>query len=244
MVDPDSLRSNESRFEDLIVRTVEALRWCSLTATPDGTRIIRVESLLQSVATNVASASIGFRMAARLNVDQGARLRQELSDATWDTVEHAAMSLAVEDVITAMDLCAAVIQSLVGEPTQSGSHVWDVSIARRAKIPEVWAPLRDWLDNLVTHQHYERLITWRHALAHRGYERTTWSVRTRDAEGVEGLDREPTTIYVVTKGGGGPPITFALPADLATCVLLGIREFRAFLAAGSQVAVSHPVRAS
>jgi hypothetical protein len=178
-------------------------------------------------------------MAARLSVDQGTQLRRELGEGSWDAVEHAAMSLAVEDVITAMDLCGAIIESLVGEPTRWGNRVWDLNYAD-GRIPDTWAPLQTWLDKVLAHQHYKRLIAWRHAMVHRGYEKIELSGEGGIVGTVDSEKHEPSTIFVRAKDDG-PPITFELPGDLATSVLLGVREFRAFCGAISQLAISHPL---
>jgi hypothetical protein len=239
-LDPDNLWSNERQLEELAGRTLDDLRRCSLTAQPDDARVDRVGSLLRSVVANLSSAKIGYRMAARLNVDQGAQLRHELGGADWNTVEHAAMSLAVEDVITAMELCGAIIQSLVGEPTRWGNRVWTLKQCEDGRIPVTWAPLQAWLDNLRAHQHYERLTAWRHAMVHRGYEKIELSGEAGIVGTVNSEWREPSTIFV-RPNDDGPHVTFDLPSDLATCVLLGVREFRAFCVAISEVAVAHPL---
>jgi hypothetical protein len=241
-VDPDYLWSNDRQLEELGGRTLDDLRRCNLTAEADDARVDRVGSLFRIVVANLSSAKVGYRMAVRLTEDQGAPLRHELGGADWNTVEHAAMSLAVEDVITAMDVCGAVIQSLVSEPTRWGNRVWDLNYAA-GRIPNIWAPLRTWLDNALAHQHYKRLIAWRHAMVHRGYEKIELSGEVGIVGTVDTERREPSTIFVRAKDDG-PPIDFELPGDLATCVLLGVREFRAFCAAISAVAVANPTTAS
>ena len=100
-------------------------------------------------------------------------------------------------------------------------------------------------DNLWSNdrQHYERLIAWRRAMVHRGYEKIELSGEAGIVGAVKSEWREPSTIFVRTKDDG-PHVTFDLPGDLATCVILGMREFRAFCAAVSEVAVAHPTTAS
>lgn len=241
-IDPDNLWSNDRQLEGVGGRTLDDLRRCRLTATPDGLRVDRVASLFHTVLINLASAKVGYRMAARLSVDQGTQLHRELGESGWDAVEHAAMSLAVEDVITAMDLCAAIIQSLVGEPTRWGNRVWDLKYAV-GRIPDPWSPLQTWLNNVLAHQQYQRLIAWRQAMVHRGYEKIELSGEVGIVGTVDSEKREPSIIFVRAKDDG-PHITFELPGDLAACVLLGVREFRALCAAISEVAVAHPVTAS
>jgi hypothetical protein len=240
MVDPHYhvLWSNDNQLEASGQRTWRDLKTCWLTSEEDGPRLDRVGSLLRAVATNLDSAKIGYRMAERLSGGQGDQLRALLGGGDWDTVEHAAMSLAVEDVVTAMDLCAAIIQSLVRPaPTRWGDPVWDINSVRDADIPEAWAPVRGWLENLQRHEHYGRLIAWRHAMVHRSYEKVSLATRWSSAGTSVDEERGPSSIYV--RAADESLLSFDLPDALGTMVLLGARQFQAFCIAVSEVAVMH-----
>jgi hypothetical protein len=242
MVDPNYhvLWSNDNQLEASGQRTWRDLQTCWLTSEEDGPRLDRVGSLLRAVATNLDSAKIGYRMAERLSGGQGDQLRALLGGGDWDTVEHAAMSLAVEDVVTAMDLCAAIIQSLVRPaPTRWGDRVWDINSVNASDIPATWVPLHGWLDNLRRHEHYRRLVAWRHAMVHRSYEKVSLSTQWSPTESVADEERAPSSIYV--RAEDGSHLSFDLPDALGTVVLLGARQFQAFCIAVSQVAAMHRV---
>lgn len=240
MVDPHFhvLWSNDNQLEYLTRATRQALYDCWLTGELDRDRLDRVHSLLRACSTNLDSAKVGYRLAERLAGTGGPQLLEQLGGGDWDTVEHAAMSLAVEDVATAMDLCAAVIQALVADsPSRWGTRVWDIRSAKASQIPDSCRPMRVWLTSLRHSEDYGRLVVWRHAMVHRSYEKVTQSVSWSASGAVETEERAPSTIFV--RADNGTHVRFELPADLGTSVLLGVRQFRAFCTAASEAALAH-----
>lgn len=197
---------------------------------PDGkdARLQRVFSCLQAAARNLSAAAVGVEMSRRLLEGRAADLTAILGGA-YDALEHAAMSLAVEDAITAIDLCAAALAVALPDREPPAWGEWQADVDQRellGRIPLSWGAARTWLVQVRDHAHYRRLQLLRNTLVHGDYQiamnATQW------ASGAE--VRRPSHVWAraVRRGGQVNTVDIQLPGYLATALVLGQREFMAF----------------
>jgi len=123
----------------------------------------------------------------------------EVFDEPWDILEVAAMSLAFEDVMTALDLAADAVLLMCGEPLRTTGQFYDMGQLKKMHH-RLAAPIfiRAWIDHLVQHPDLKLLEECRHPLTHR-YVRRHIGVRVGGTNSGRALS-EITTLH----GRGAP----------------------------------------
>jgi hypothetical protein len=123
-------------------------------------------------AFNLKTAGMGQRIAAELESGpEGLARIRCVFDEDWDVLEIAAMSLAFEDVLTALDLCANATYLASGGTPASDGNFKDLghwTTERLATLPE---NTRDWLGALLASSGKHLLDHCRSQLAHRAVSR-------------------------------------------------------------------------
>jgi hypothetical protein len=89
-----------------------ALSSTEMEADGKDRRLQRVYGYMKAASLNLRAACVGYRLALRLSEGREEEVTSLLG-GDYDTLEHAAMSLAVEDVITALDLCASALAASI-----------------------------------------------------------------------------------------------------------------------------------
>jgi len=123
-------------------------------------------------AFNLRTARMGERIAAELRSGSAgvARVRAVFHDE-WDVLEIGAMSLAFEDVMTALDLCAnAVYLASGGTPTADGAYK-DLGFWTPRRLVKLPSNTQEWLLALQVHPDMILLDHCRTELAHRAVQR-------------------------------------------------------------------------
>ena len=125
---------------------------------------------------NLSAAGMGRTIVERLGHGQMDGALDEIFKVDWNVLEVAAMSLAFEDVMTALDLCcdavflACGVGRVVDQKSGDERH-FDLGQLRgrqRSKIPLNATPsVQAWIGGLLGHQDLALLEACRHALAHR-----------------------------------------------------------------------------
>lgn len=117
---------------------------------------------------NIGAAAIGGTIAERLAGDQMESDLRAIGAVPWEITEVAAMSLAFEDSMTALDLCADAIFLSCGHQRPSSGQFFDVGQLRKKHLSLSPSPsVRAWIDQFVTDPDLALLEECRHALAHR-----------------------------------------------------------------------------
>jgi hypothetical protein len=160
----------------------------------------RVRLLLQLSMRNVGSARIGQAIASRLD---DAKALAELTNLLGGEHEHwtqAALSLGVEDALTALDLCAAAAFLLTAEPLPGpADRLSDVDELRKDQaLPP---PLRQWVNDVAASPAFADLRALRHALVHRDYS-TLQGILLRNDDGAPREGPYPATVTVYSRENG------------------------------------------
>ena len=125
-------------------------------------------STLLWAAFNLRAARIGRRIVSELAADSvGFARPTKVLHEEWDVLEIAAMSLAFEDTMSALDLCANVLfLASGGTPAVSGKFK-DLGYWTSARIAAVPAASQTWITGLLASSEYAELKIARDALTHR-----------------------------------------------------------------------------
>lgn len=147
--------------------SIAAVRDAAQRFLAEPRRVQSVSELAELVLLNLQSSEVGQILLLRLNVRDDARAVADLLHSSGDVLQHASMSLAVEDAKTALDLCVATAQAAFAPtfPARHG-HLADLESSPE-KLPHT---VRRWHDALLAEPYYRDTFSlWRRALAHRDY---------------------------------------------------------------------------
>jgi hypothetical protein len=136
-------------------------------------------STLAWAAFNLRSARVGEHIVAELASGSGGLARlQAVMPEEWDVLEVAAMSLAFEDTMTALDLCANVLYLVSGgTPATQFKDLayWTPPPAAPSPAAKRVASLptatQSWISTLLASSDFDDLREARHALTHRTVSR-------------------------------------------------------------------------
>jgi hypothetical protein len=116
---------------------------------------------------NLGAADMGRTIVARLATDKIDHLTAMFSQP-WDILEVGAMSLAFEDVMTALDLCADAIFLACREPLDAAGRFYDLgNLKKRHQRLSASPSIRAWIDQLLRHPDLSLAEDCRHPLTHR-----------------------------------------------------------------------------
>ncbi len=120
---------------------------------------------------NLSTADRGRTIIGRLANGEMDQL-QAIFGQPWDVLEVAAMSLAFEDVMTAIVLCTDAVLLICGElPDPRGQFYGLGDLKKRRGKLAAPAAIRAWIDQLLQHSDLTLLEDCRHALTHRTVRR-------------------------------------------------------------------------
>lgn len=163
--------------------------------------------MLQWAVFNLRAARIGERIVKELSAgNDGYQQLFAVFPEPWDVLEVAAMSLAFEDVTTALDLCAnAVYVAAGGTPSLSGEFK-DLRYWTPARVASLPSASRKWVGDLLADPNTATLRLCREGLAHR--------LVTRHIRMGGGVDRSLAEIATLATPGGTPSVTLGSILDL------------------------------
>ena len=194
-LDAELTRALDSSLSDALPALV-----APKTAAPQ--RADRVRLLLQLSMHNVGSARIGQAIASRLDDPEALA---ELTNLLGGEREHwtqAALSLGVEDALTALDLCAAAAFLLTTEPLPGpADRLKDVEELRKDQALPV--ALGQWVNAVAASPAFADLRALRHALVHRDYS-TLQGILFRHEDGALREGSYPATVTVYSRENGKP----------------------------------------
>lgn len=148
---------------------------------------------------NLGAADMGRTIVARLAADKTDELTA-MFDQPWDILEVGAMSLAFEDVMTALDLCADAVFLACGEPLDPTGRFYDLGSLKKHHQRLCASPsIRAWIDQLLRHPDLALAEDCRNPLTHRFVRRHILMAVGTGAPSVRSLS-EITTLH-----GQGPP---------------------------------------
>jgi hypothetical protein len=121
---------------------------------------------------NLGAAGIGQTIVGRLG---GGSMDQDLDrifSQPWEILEVAAMSLAFEDTMTALDLCADAAMIAGGQPILANGKFYDVGLLRRDRGKlTLTSSVGAWVDQLLPHADLALLVACRNPLTHQTVRR-------------------------------------------------------------------------
>lgn len=121
---------------------------------------------------NIGAAAMGATIVERLEADQMDVYFNAISKVPWEICEVAAMSLAFEDSMTALDLCADAVFLACGHQRQANGQFYDVGQLRKKHLSLSPTPsVFGWIDKFLAAPDLGLLEECRHALAHRQVRR-------------------------------------------------------------------------
>jgi hypothetical protein len=137
-------------------------------------------------AFNLRSARIGQRIITLLAASpSGYSALSAQLDAEWDVLEVAAMSLAFEDSMTALDICANALYEAVGGTAPPSGIFRDVGYWSTVRIAALSKPTtKAWITALTSSADYADLKLARDALTHRYVSRQMFRGGTRSVSSI------------------------------------------------------------
>jgi hypothetical protein len=116
---------------------------------------------------NLGAADMGRTIVGRLAAGKFDELTAMFNEP-WDILEVGAMSLAFEDVMTALDLCADAVFLACREPLDPTGRFYDLgNLKKRHRHLSASPSIRAWIDQLLCHPDLTLAEDCRHPLTHR-----------------------------------------------------------------------------
>jgi hypothetical protein len=114
---------------------------------------------------NLGAAGIGRTMVGRLGGGSMDPDLDRIFSQPWEILEVAAMSLAFEDTMTALDLCADAVMIAGGQPMPANGRFYDVGLLRRDRRKlTLTGSVVAWVDQLLLHADLALLVACRNPL--------------------------------------------------------------------------------
>jgi hypothetical protein len=122
---------------------------------------------------NIGSAGLGRVIVDRLAADGMAADLAALKLPSWEVAEVSAMSLAFEDSMTALDLCADAVFLASGAQRRAADRFYDFGTLKKSvQTLATTASVAAWVNAILGDRDLSLLEGCRHALTHRYFRRT------------------------------------------------------------------------
>jgi hypothetical protein len=201
--------------DQLIQRAGETARW--LERLP-GSKQDAGRSIVWA-AFNLRTARMGERIVAELGSGPAGVARlQAVFDEDWEILEIGAMSLAFEDVMSALDLCANAVYLVSGRAPSSDGRYKDLGWWKPERLSNLPSNTKDWLVAIQAHPDKHRLDHCRTELAHRASQRHV--IRAADGASTPSL-----TEITIPGVGGDPPERVSIGVLIPRLVEFGKEQF-------------------
>lgn len=142
---------------------------------------------------NIGAAAAGAVVVERLATDQMNADLKALSRLPYEVSEVVGMSLAFEDSMTALDLCADAIFLTCGRARRPDGRFYDVGYLKKEhQSLNARAAIAEWIAQFLLHSELPVLEACRHSLAHRHVPRSYMMRLARDAP----IRRGPSEITI------------------------------------------------
>ncbi len=121
---------------------------------------------------NLGAAGMGRTIVTRLGNGVLDSELDRIFSEPWDILEVAAMSLAFEDAMTALDLCADAVMIAGGQPIRADGKYYDIGLLRRDQKKLTLTPsVQAWVVQLLPQTDLALLTACRNPLTHQSVRR-------------------------------------------------------------------------
>jgi hypothetical protein len=172
---------------------------------------------LVAASLNLRAARIGVTLAGSAH---RAKLHEALG-ADDAALDHAAMSLAIEDAVTCLDLCAAAAARVADIPERRSGRAHAVGTLQKA-LDTSDSPIGRWLTSFASETWWKYLIRWRHTVVHRDYTRRGTEMRIGHASpwqpGPPGIGPGPVSLEQQFDARSLPSATHQTVQHTEACV--------------------------
>lgn len=121
---------------------------------------------------NLGAAGLGRTIVGRLGSGSMDPDLDRIFSQPWEILEVAAMSLAFEDTMTALDLCADAVMIAGGQPMPANGRFHDVGLLGRDRSKlTLTSSVKAWVDQLLPHGDLALLVACRNPLTHQTVRR-------------------------------------------------------------------------
>jgi hypothetical protein len=127
--------------------------------------------LVMNAWFHIGAAGVALELIDNVEDPDRRRALAELFTAQQDLLDFTAFSLGTRSVVTALDLCAAVVWRLSGGQPLRGGKESDVDHAFGSRSKLAPGPLLDWLVGVHDRPEYPTITQFRHGFTHRQVSR-------------------------------------------------------------------------